>query len=77
MPQLSMLQQPSHQRCHMVAHAEVGKWDTQCPTDMLHKCIMTSDLRDANTLAGCKQMCPLVACPVAMHATERIPVMVQ
>ena len=57
--QLSMLQQPSHQGSHMVAHAEVSQWDTQCPADMLHKCITTSNLHGANTLIGYKQMCPL------------------
>ena len=75
--QLSMLQQPFHQGSHMVAHAEVSQWDTQCPADMLHKCIMMPNLRGTNTLTGYEQMCPLVTCPVTLHATKRAPVMVQ
>ena len=61
----------------MVAHAEVSQWDTQCPADMLHKCIAMPNLRGTNTLTGYKQMCPLITYPKAMHATERASVMVQ
>ena len=61
----------------MVAHAEVSQWDTQCPADMLHECITTSNLRSTNTLTGYKQMCPLVTCPKATHAMKRTSVMVQ
>ena len=61
----------------MVAHAEVGQWDTQCPADMLHKSITMSNLSGTNTLTGCKQMCPLVTCPKTMHVTKGTSVMVQ
>ena len=61
----------------MMAHAEVGQWDSQCPADMVHKSITVSNLGGTNTLTGYKQMYPLVICPETMHAAKRTFIMIQ